>query len=644
MARWHSFDWNMATGKVREPTLLEYFATTALSTLAQTLMREAIQNSLDAAVRIDGKPLRPVKVRIFASGSEGALNPERARRWFADLFPHIEAQKKGPRNPPEEDAPCSFLTFEDFNTRGLHGTYERNYTNDGEDNAWIYFFHKEGDTSKQESDRGRWGVGKVVFPGASRIHAFLAYTVREDKQRLMMGQAMLRSREVGNKRYLPDAWYCGPVSPDLPPMPVKEAEILAELRKDFKLKRQGETGLSVIVPYLEEGNGEDDPGINFETVTDAVIADYFLPILKGDLVVQLDSPTKSLEIDRGSIQRLASERRTGLVEQRRQEIELAIWSTGPECRPVEIGCHDADGAVCWTDSLVPDDLRERLKKEFDAGERIAIRIPVQIRRKKDATRDRSFFDVYLQRTGQPRDGRPLFIREGLIIPDVRGRSAPGVRSIVVAEHGGIATLLGDSENPAHTEWQSKSSNFKEKYLYGPSYLRFVCDSVANVVRRIANAPDEEDPSVLLDIFSLPTDGDSGNRGKGRSKKDGGKDEPPPNETPPPPKPKPFSLHRIEDGFKITPVDTSAPHPKVLIVTAAYDVRRGNPFQKWVVADFTFKSLNCVARNARFERLEGNKAVVLVDGPDFEIAIHGFDTWRDLKVNVKLGEKSDETDV
>ena len=46
MFMWHSSEWSMKIGKVREPTLLEYFATTALDTLAQTVIREAIQNSL----------------------------------------------------------------------------------------------------------------------------------------------------------------------------------------------------------------------------------------------------------------------------------------------------------------------------------------------------------------------------------------------------------------------------------------------------------------------------------------------------------------------------------------------------------------------------------------------------------------------
>lgn len=299
MAKWYSSEWNMKVGKVREPTLLEYFATTALDTLAQTLIREAIQNSLDAAIKVNGLRQRPVRVRIFVSGPNGALSAAKAQQWFGELFPHLRAQKKGPRNLPSEGDTCPYLTFEDFNTRGLFGDYDRNYSEDGEDNAWVYFFHKEGDTSKQESDRGRWGVGKVVFPGASRIQTFLAYTVREDGKRLMMGQAMLRSRTVSARKYLPDAWYCGPAEDNRPPMPLEDEGSINEFREAFNLKRDRDKGLSIVVPYVEQDDRDgEDPGITFDTVADAVIADYFLPILRGDLVVELASLKGKIELSR----------------------------------------------------------------------------------------------------------------------------------------------------------------------------------------------------------------------------------------------------------------------------------------------------------------------------------------------------------
>jgi hypothetical protein len=643
MAGWHSSEWSTKIGKVREPTLLEYFATTALDTLAQTTIREAIQNSLDAAIKVKGVRQRPVRVRIFVSGSKGALSAQKAGRWFGGLFPHLKAQKKGPRNLPSEVETCPYFTFEDFNTRGLYGAYDRNHAEDGEDNAWVYFFHKEGDTSKQESDRGRWGVGKVVFPGASRIHTFLAYTVREDAKRLMMGQAMLRSRTVSEQKYLPDAWYGHQATNERPPMPLEDESSINEFREAFNLKRDRESGLSIVVPYVEEGDPEgEDPGITFETVADAVIADYFLPILRGDLVVELASPDGSIEIDKGSLPKLAGERLSPLVLQRRHEISLAVWSVNGSVDHTTIGKHSIKSAIKWEESLISEDQRDALRKLFEAGKPIAVQVPVQIRLKGNGIND-SYFDVYLQNTGEPAAFRPLFVREGLIIPDVKGGRARGVRSLVVAQDGGIATLLGDAENPAHTEWQPKSSNFKEKYLFGPSYLRFVMESVEAIVRRIANDPAEEDTSVLLDVFSLPAEEDDGGKTKRRRSKPKGKDSGDPPVLPPA-KPKRFRIDKSSGGFVIRPGDAHAARPRRLVVRAAYDLRSGDPFAKWNAEDFQLASLACKCTDAISIEMDGNRMVFEISGPAFEIPFEGFDERRDVRVDVRVQEVADEADA
>ena len=63
--------------------------------------------------------------------------------------------------------------------------------------------------------------------------------------------------------------------------------------------------------------------------------------------------------------------------------------------------------------------------------------------------------------------------------------------MVVIERGALATMLGDSENPAHTQWQKDGSKFKDKYYYGPAFIRFVADSVSEIVRISTEAEDQE---------------------------------------------------------------------------------------------------------------------------------------------------------
>jgi hypothetical protein len=125
----------------------------------------------------------------------------------------------------------------------------------------------------------------------------------------------------------------------------------------------------------------------------------------------------------------------------------------------------------WTDNLIPADQLKSARKTLENGEKVAVRATLIVR-EKGKTPKPSHFDFFLWKDGFE-SGRPVFIREGLIISDVRAPCARGIRSFVVADAGALGTLLGDAENPAHTEWQSQGENFRGKYIYGPAFLDFV---------------------------------------------------------------------------------------------------------------------------------------------------------------------------
>ncbi len=642
MHLWSSVPWTM-NGKVREPTLLEYFATSALDSASQMLVREAIQNSLDAALKTQaGAQPEPVRVRFFISGNAEAAGTEAVNSWFRSLIPHVRGQKKFKSKVPADDERCAYVVYEDFGTRGLHGAYDRNYVEDHEDNAWVYFFHKEGDNQKQAGDRGRWGIGKVVFPGSSRIQAFVALTVREDGKRLLMGQAMLGSRQVGNVRFMPDAWLCAnPGDPDRPPMPMEDNASIGEFCQTFSVSRKHETGLSIVIPYVHEADDEaEDKGISFESILDAVLADYFLPILRGELEVEVEGPGRSsVEANARTFRKLIDQRQLPLVCARRAEINLALWSASEARGFVALPKQGAARALKWDDSMFPPEIVSDLKEKFDSGEAIAVRVPVVVRRKSPAGTEDSHFDVLLQRQDSQGLRYPLFIREGLIIPDVRGTRVRDVVALVVAEHDAMASLLGDAENPAHTEWQSKSGNFKDKYVFGPSYIKFVMESAAAILKRLTTVEDEEDAGMLIDVFSLPPVVDEAV--PRRRKRPPGSDGPSKLEVAPQGKPKRFRIDRTDDGFVVSRGDVAAEVPPKLVIRAAYDLRRGNPFSKWNEADFRMAEMIRTVRHADVLEVQDNRIVMKITGPDFEIPFGGFDLERDLKVDVRTGRVGDE---
>src|SRR6202012_5728832 len=132
-----------------------------------------------------------------------ALSAAEAKAYFTGFWPHAEAcvSDEGYRELLElQKKPCRFVVVEDFGTTGLIGN-EDSYEEPGrnERNDFFYFFRAEGKSGKSEANRGRWGVGKYVFPKASRVNSFFAMTVRESGPGcagpLVMGQAVMRNHK-----------------------------------------------------------------------------------------------------------------------------------------------------------------------------------------------------------------------------------------------------------------------------------------------------------------------------------------------------------------------------------------------------------------------------------------------------------------
>ena len=115
MATWHCRTKHPGE-KERNPVTGEYFDEEAIDRPAQALVREAIQNTLDA--RANGEAVR---IRFYISGFSEALSPQRSQRWLGDAWPHLNAPDNGLRNIPGLQNPCPFLVIEDFSTIGLEG-------------------------------------------------------------------------------------------------------------------------------------------------------------------------------------------------------------------------------------------------------------------------------------------------------------------------------------------------------------------------------------------------------------------------------------------------------------------------------------------------------------------------------------------
>lgn len=605
--------------KNREAMQGEFFAT---DTTVRSLVREAIQNSLDAKrVEVTG----PVRVHIYVSGQKGEIPADRMKHYLDDSWEHFQAENNGLNNRPSVNEPCQFISFEDFETTGLNGGITQYHIGQGKSNPFYYFFRAEGQSEKSRTDRGRWGIGKFVFPRASRIRSFFGLTVRsEDNKRYFVGQAILKSHEIEGVPYTPDGWF-GKIGEEELGLPFDDTELMDRFCSDFALKRRDEAGLSIVVPYCENE-------IETSEVIKAVIREYFYPILEGTLHVTVSNPEHETVLERGSLIPVI----TGIGEDFMNElmpiVRLAYWATSvTEKEFIYLQPPLLDSAPKWSDDLINEEDVVKLHESLQNENEIAIRVPVVIH-EKGQPEAQSFFDIFIKR-GQPsEDGRPIFIREGLIIPDVHCRRARGVFSLVVASEEVMVKFLGDAENPAHTQWQKDSSNFKGKYLHGPSLLIFVQNSVSELIHMLSEKSEEKDPTLLLDIFSIPMPSEGVDRRKPKSKPDSGTEPEIPPIVIPPSQPKRYRVNKIDGGFSITPEDGGIGLPMMLDVRVFYDRRGGRP--KYSTADFRLEKEPITVEVQGVEHTcQYNQLLLKIIEPKFSATVKGFDEKRDLFVKV-----------
>jgi len=627
---WHFHEFRPGE-KIREASQGAFFTSESLSGVAAALVREGIQNSLDAA--LPGKTVN-VRIALGTLPDSSALEPYARSAW-----PHLRAPESGLEDPPSQSETCRYLVFEDFGTRGLDGDPTQAWPGVGE-NGFFHFFRAEGRSNKGNQDRGRWGLGKYVFVAASRAHMFFGLTIRQcDGRRMLMGQLTLRARRVDTTNYSPDGLYGTPQADGLI-LPIEDEQAIRSFQECFHLTRATEPGLSLVVPWHESG-------IDKNALLTAVLGGFFLPILRSQLEVRIDDGNgEEVRIDANTVGDLISDTGSGKDGAALNAIfHLACEAcTTPSDQFLALAEPQTNGALKWTPAMFPDGLISGIRGGLDVGRSVALRVPLTIRPKVGEAHA-SFFDVFLVRSDDGAAERPMFVRNGIIVADIRPRRTPGVRSLVVIDDGPLATLLGDSENPAHTEWQKSCPGFKSKYFYAPSYVDFVTNSVDNIMHLVSASQREPDRDLLGSVFSLPL------ATRNAPRDCDAKPTPKPGRDPNIPEPqvqhaspKRFRVSHIPTGFWVGRGEPGAPRPAELRVQVAYDVIRGNPLAKYETADFDVSQDPIVVsaeRGLALVRLEKNKIVVKVVADDFRLVVTGFDPNRDLLVKVTAAGEVDD---
>ena len=622
---------------------------------ADNLVREAIQNSLDAVVDSS----KPVTIKFTFSDKENRVIKNK-KRYLLGLSKHLN--NIGPIadfNPDIINQPMSFLAVEDFNTRGLQGDpdYFGLMKDESKENRndFYWFYRNRGRSGKTGEQRGRWGLGKRVFPQASTIKNFIGYTIRkQDSKKMLMGQCVLKTHEIRGKVFDSTGFYS--IYKEKP-MPVEEPEFLSQFCEDFNLKRKNEPGFSAVIPYPNKF-------VDASAIMRASIRHYFYAITNGSLVIEIYDGGIKDEINSDNIAEFIKGIRWDDQSEKEhlyKMIGFVNWiKNRNRTKDIILNKAGDDGAPYWGANIFSDtkDTWQDVVNSYKDGERLAFTCPIYIK-KKGLARELTSFEVYLEFDSKLPKSYECFIREGLNINGIRTLRDPYIRGIVDITDGALSTLLGDAEDPAHKDWKENQEKLKSNYDRGTTTVRFVKKSLTKIVDELNFAGAVSDKDLLADVEGLtytvidpiePEKKVVKKKAKKKSDKGDVSDEPVIEIVA---KEKKYSINRINEGFRIKNNEERSKAPFQINVKCAYTTPVGDPFKNYEEFDFRFVDTDsgdvtpdCLVVDHKGTKIESsiekpNHLVITVLEDEFEVTVLGFDTNRDLDIIARAKEVAHE---
>lgn len=584
--------------------------------LPETLVREAIQNSLDA--KIEGLDNEPVEVNFRIKKLKKNEIDELTER-MDSLRPHVEAC--GRNYPNDEDVYT--LSIEDFNTTGLTGSFKeedgKNY-----DNFWRSYGEGEN-KDKSGTKGGRWGLGKLVYSNSSKLHCFYGMTIREREDKLYaIGQAALENHTYNDTLY--DAygfWFNKHFTdaPDFPsPVSDEDEEEIKFLRNISDAQRTNRSGLSIIIPYLIDR-------IDKESIISAIIKNYYFPILDGQLIIDVDgidinSQTFSDRVD--EYQKSDGEIPLAFI----REISSILKQKNSPIVSKSIG----------KDRLSKESFEEKeidaIRSDFADNKLLHLRIPVDLRPKTDVYDNKGHIDLFMKATSGDEQQHSLFVRGPIVLHSERGYfSEPSAHGAMIASEENVSGFLGDAESPAHTEWDSRTKKLVEHWDSPRTELTSIRYALEDLYGIIEEQEKNEYKDMFSDYFSIMDE----ERGSSDNDSNNGEDD----DVVVPESKKILSVTPISGGFVITAgtnIKNRDLEKEKIYVKIAYDMDEGNPFKHFDKYDFDLtqsNNLNVEITDGECETLKANEIVITPENSNFRLKIDGFDVHRDVVVKAEL---------
>ena len=496
-----------------EPMGDEFFVNSESLTNVSSLVRESIQNSIDA--RKD--PSQPVRMRFHV----GRMSAQNKKKYISNLEDHIDSALGHPLAKIDEIS-ARYLIVEDFNTKGLKGrtTSKRPIKDPAEPDKDSYWFFewKTGESNKDTNSGGKWGVGKVVFSFVSQVKTYFVFSSRDLESApagntdIFFGHNIMKTHDLNdNQRCKPKHRLMQIENNDW--VPYGDAGLIEDFVKDWSLKRKiGETGTSILMPYCFNE-------FDAKSLTQAIAQDYFIALLDGVLeceisdefgnqIVQLNKETLIT-----NIQELPNDLQTEATKTKDELVQLCnLYGAKNSEKATRIFISvDSDTPNNWKKIEFGEEKQEEIISTLNSLHPIIFDIEVLLPQRKNPKHfEKAIFQVFLQKRESIRL-RTTYCRQGILVPDA-GKGLPiptDYVSLVYAPTGPISDFLSAAEDPSHKSWSSKQKNFKDFYKpeeFSRDALTFMRMATNQLIQSTLNMGDKKDQTSLSKYFPMANSG------------------------------------------------------------------------------------------------------------------------------------------
>lgn len=622
----------------------EFFNDTDVLSEISSLVRESIQNSIDACLD-DSKP---VKVRFTLKNQTGNIN----EKYFKDLYPHAKLSINE-NLLPKYDQNSIYLIVEDFNTTGLEGSVRTSKPKDSDVELYgasYWFFEWAKGISIKKGDRGSWGIGKVVLSAASRYKSYFVYSVRkriveEGTGQILFGHANLKYENISDKRVKPNRrWMI--INEIGEHIPQSDSLQIKEFCTDWGVMRESSmTGTSIILPFCRDT-------ITPKGLLQCIIQDYFIPIIDGSLECEIVGNNSSMTLNTSNI-----------IDQI-LDLDEGFWTSATKSRDELVGlCHMYKNFINkkvktveikqiemsinnWNGVAFDQELVGVINGDLDSGVIYQFKVETNIPIPNNKTNSIDYFNILFSKHNSNELSRTIFSRQGILIPNAnRDSKLRGLLSLVVVSkksENSIAQILSDAEGPAHKSWSEAGDRVTQKYNRAAvkSVISWVRSSALNINKLLQSSDEIPDDRSLSKYFPYSSDiGQSsssvnkddavGNKGspKGGKGGKGGKSRPA--------REKLLDIYQTENGFDIRSMDLNVPIGARFIVQVAYTLKSGDSFSAWSDEDFSLEEMyNKNSSSGAEITLKENILEFRVLKTDFCLSFVGFDAFRDLSIELK----------